>query len=325
MHTAIPVPYNNTNMRITSLYRYPVKGLSPELLDSVQVAAGKGFPLDRVYALLRTDAAFNPAEPTWLPKANFVMLMLHEQLAALQTRYSPQGGELKVRTPEGHERAFALETEAGRGALGAFFLDYLPKRLSAPPRVLKADAHQFTDKAEKYVSLINLASVRQLEKMWGVALDPLRFRANIYIDGVEPFRELDWVGREIRLGTVYAHVAQRNGRCAATNVNPKTGVRDRDIPGKLRAEFGHKDLGVYLSIAEGGLLRPGDPIVVEPAVRTRSYGDKATSASLICSACYYLLDAKFTAAEQLPAGYACPDCGAGSDAVMPSDSFKAKV
>jgi uncharacterized protein YcbX/rubredoxin len=303
-------------MHIASLYRYPVKGLSPEPLEQVQVAAGKGFPLDRAYALLRTATAFDPAAPVWLPKANFVMLMLHEQLAALKTRYSVQGGELWIRTPDGRELAFALDNDAGRLALGDFLLAYLPKRLTAPPRVLAADGHQFTDKAEKFVSLINLASVRDLEERWGLSLDPLRFRANVYIDGVEPFRELDWVGREIRLGPVYAEVMQRNGRCAATNVNPKTGVRDRDIPGKLRTEFGHKDLGVYLRITEGGTLRPGNPVAVEPAARTKSFGTQATSATLICSACYYLLDAGMVAAQDLPASYACPDCGAGRDAVV---------
>jgi GntR family transcriptional regulator/MocR family aminotransferase len=311
-------------MHIASLYRYPVKGLSPEPLDRVQVVAGQGFPLDRKYALLRTEVPFDPAAPAWLPKANFVMLMLHEPLAALRTRYSPQGSELRVRTAEGRELSFAMDTDAGRRALGEFFLGYLPKRLAAPPKVLEAKGHQFTDKAEKLVSLINLASVRQLEKMWGVDLDPLRFRANVYIDGAEPFRELDWVGREIRLGSAFAQVVQRNGRCAATNVNPQTGVRDRDIPGKLRGEFGHKDLGVYLRILEAGLLQPGDEVEVEPAVQEKTCGVKDGSragASLICSACYYLLDAAATSAQHLPTGYRCPDCGAGRDAVVPSASF----
>ena len=316
-------------MNIDSLYRYPVKGLSPERLEEVQVAAGQGFPLDRVYALLRTDAGFDPAVPAWLPKANFVMLMLHEQVAALQTRYLPRVGELHVRTAEGHERAFPMDTDAGRAALGRFFLDFLPKRLTAAPRVVEAAGHQFTDKAEKYVSLINLASVRELERRWGQSLDPLRFRANIYFDGAEPFAELDWVGREIRLGHAVAEVTQRNGRCAATNVNPQSGVRDRDVPGKLRAEFGHKDLGVYLKITEGGTLRAGDSVEVEPVLRESRQSARVTAASdpndLICTACYYLFDprklnAAWTAPADLPESYRCPDCGATRETCVPADT-----
>jgi GntR family transcriptional regulator / MocR family aminotransferase len=312
-------------MIVASLYRYPVKGLSPEKLPSVQLTAGMGFPLDRKYALLRTEAAFDPAAPAWLPKANFVMLMLHEQVAALQTRYSAQGGRLQIRTPEGHERMFALNDGAQRAALEKFFLEFLPKRLTAAPRLVEADGHQFTDKAEKYVSLINLASVRELEKRWGEALDPLRFRANIYIDGAAPFTELDWVRQEIRFGRAIAVVMQRNGRCAATNVNPQTGVRDRDVPGKLRAEFGHKDLGIYLKITEPGLLSTGDTAEVEPVFRERRQVARGAAPDntnqLICSACYYLFDprtlnAAWTTPQDLPESYRCPDCGAGRDAVI---------
>ncbi len=88
-------------MKVTNLYRYPVKGLSPEPLASVNLATGSGFPLDRKYALLRTDAAFNPKAPAWLPKANFVMLMLHEQVAGLRTRYEEASDELNVGTTYG--------------------------------------------------------------------------------------------------------------------------------------------------------------------------------------------------------------------------------
>jgi GntR family transcriptional regulator / MocR family aminotransferase len=313
-------------MNIQSLYRYPVKGLSPERLDAVQVAAGRGFPLDRAYALLRTKADFDPASPAWLPKANFVMLMLHERVATLQTRYLPRVRELHIRTAEGHEREFPMDSDAGRAALGRFLMDLLPKHLSTPPRVVEADGHQFTDKAEKYVSLINLASVRELEKRWGETLDPLRFRANIHIDGAEPFSELDWVGREIRLGDTKAQVMQRNGRCAATNVNPRTGVRDRDVPGKLRAEFGHKDLGVYLMILEGGMLHEGDRVEIEPVIGKRRQAGRRTVADdsnqLICTACYYLFDprnlnAAWTTPADLPESYRCPDCGASREACIP--------
>lgn len=313
-------------MKIDSLYRYPVKGLSPEKLSSVQLDAGNGFPLDRKYALLRTEAAFDAASPVWLAKANFVMLMLHEQVAALQTRYSEIGDQLRIRTPAGHERTFALNDPAQRAALEQFFLDFLPKRLSAAPRLVEARGHQFTDKAEKYVSLINLASVRELEKRWGQALDPLRFRANIYIDDAEPFAELDWVGREIWFGRVFAQVIERNGRCAATNVNPRTGVRDRDVPGKLRAEFGHKDLGIYLKITQSGMLVPGDPVEIEPVIRESRASARAAmpvdANQWACTACYYLFDprtlnATWASPKDLPEDYRCPDCGAGRDAVIP--------
>lgn len=66
-------------MQVAGLYRYPVKGLSPERLSSVQIETGACFPHDRQYALLRTQSAFDATAPVWLAKANFIMLMLHEK------------------------------------------------------------------------------------------------------------------------------------------------------------------------------------------------------------------------------------------------------
>ena len=117
---------------------------------------------------------------------------------------------------------------------------------------------------------------------------------------------------------------------AASRPAPQSGARDRDVPGKLRAEFGHKDLGVYLRILEGGTLRPGDPVAIEPMVKEKTYGvkdDAAMAKSLICSACYYLLDprslnAAWTTAQDLPADYACPDCGADRAALQPAPGFR---
>ena len=250
------------SMHISSLYRYPVKGLSPERLASVEVRTGEGFPLDRKFALLRTQAQFDPAAPVWLAKANFLMLMLHEQLAALKSRYTDQDRTLCITKADGHEHRFPLGEAGGRSALEKFFQDFMPGQLPDAPRLLEAPGHQFTDKATRYVSLINLASVRELETRWGEELDPLRFRANVYIDGAEPFSELEWVGRRIQRGPVVMAVKQRNGRCAATNVNPESGIRDRNVPGKLRADFGHKDLGVYLAVEQGGMLHEGDPLTL---------------------------------------------------------------
>lgn len=316
-------------MKIHALYRYPVKGLSPERLPAVKVSADQGFPLDRAFALLRTGVAFDPTAPEWLPKANFLMLMLHEPLAQLRTRFIEATGALQMRTPDGQMLSFALEEPQGRNALEQFVAGFLGPRVKDVPKLLRSPGHQFTDKAEKFVSLINLASVRTLEERWGQGLDPLRFRANVYVDGFEPFSELDWVGRKVRLGHLTAEVALRNGRCAATNVNPETGERDRDVPGRLRADFGHKDLGVYLKILEGGELREGDPVEVEAVVPAHNpelrRSAEAAPGQLICSACYYLLDPAVTAAAQLAEDYRCPDCGASRDAAVPETSFKPRA
>jgi hypothetical protein len=83
------------------LYRYPIKGLSPERLDAVKIPSNEGFPIDRQYALLLSDADFDPAAPIWLAKANFIMLMLHEQIAQSKTHYDEVNKTLEVKHPDG--------------------------------------------------------------------------------------------------------------------------------------------------------------------------------------------------------------------------------
>ena len=129
-----------------------------------------------------------------------------------------------------------------------FFWQLVPT-LRGPPALVRSAGGHFMDKPDNVISLINLATVRASKQQWGVEIDPLRFRANIYIDGARPWEEFDWVGSEIRIGGAVFAVDRKNGRCGATNVNPATGRRDLDIPGSLRAAFGHKNLGVYLDRA----------------------------------------------------------------------------
>ena len=136
------------------------------------------------------------------------------------------------------------------------------RRCAAPPALVRSAGGHFMDKPDNVISLINLATVRSLEAQWGVEIDPLRFRANIYIDGARPWEEFDWVGSEIRIGDAVFAVDRKNGRCGATNVNPATGRRDLDIPGSLRAAFGHKNLGVYLVVRDGGEIAVGDSVFV---------------------------------------------------------------
>jgi len=110
--------------------------------------------------------------------------------------------------------------------------------------------------------LVNLETVRALGAEIGEELDPLRFRANVYFDGHEPWAEAQWLDRHIRLGEAVLEVFARTDRCAATDVNPRTATRDTSIPPDLMRIYGHMGLGVYARVTEGGTVRVGDAISV---------------------------------------------------------------
>jgi GntR family transcriptional regulator/MocR family aminotransferase len=214
-----------------------------------------------------------------------------------------------------------LGTQAGRDEVADFFFKEVPG-LQAPPKLVHSRDGHFMDKPDNVMSCINLATVRSLEKEWGYPINPLRFRANFYIDGPAPWQEFEWIGSDIMLGDVLFRVDRRNGRCGAVNVNPVTGARDLDLPGALRQTFGHKDLGVYLVARKSGKVVVGDQVTVPELEGSKngasaSFRPPSAPGSFICRGCYYVYEeAKGapglpagTAFATIPAEWRCPDCG----------------
>jgi uncharacterized protein YcbX len=254
--------------RIDAIYRYPVKGLSPQRLDRVALAPGHTLPADRLYAIENGPTGFDPAAPSYFPKSRFLMLMRDEQLAALRTDYDEASHILTIEW-EGREAARGdLRTKDGKLGIEAFFRRFMPKDLNGPPKVLDGQgpsgiAHSFSDVARKVVSIINLASVAAVETATGAEVDPLRFRGNVHVSGWPAWSEFDLLEREIAIGKdVRLKVVKRIVRCAATNVDPATGIRDLEIPKTLLKTFGHADCGVYAEVRTAGEIAPGDGVRV---------------------------------------------------------------
>jgi uncharacterized protein YcbX len=251
----------NERARIDASYRYPVKGLSPQTLPHAHLAVGATLPADRLYAVENGPCGFDPTHPAYFPKIRFLMLMRNERLAALRTGYDQASHTLSIQW-EGREAARGdLRSKEGRLAIEAFFRRYMPADLRGPPKVLFGEGHSFSDVAKKVVSIINLASVAAVENAAGAAVHPLRFRANIYAAGWPAWHEFDLLGAEIAMGgSARLKVVKRIQRCAATEVDPETGIRDLPIPRILMDNFGHTDCGIYAEVIAAGDIAVGDEI-----------------------------------------------------------------
>jgi hypothetical protein len=195
-----------------------------------------------------------------LPKINFLMLMRNERLATLRTSLGPAGTLLTISRDGKQVARGDLSTKLGRSMIEQFVAAYMKTELRGAPRVVQAPGHSFSDLAEECVHIINLASLRELERLMGKRVDPMRFRANILLDGLPAFAEMQWVDRELAVGDVQLRVFARTERCEATNVDPETGTRDLAIPRFLLKTFGHSDFGVYARVATAGTIRRGDPV-----------------------------------------------------------------
>jgi uncharacterized protein YcbX len=246
--------------RVAALYRYPVKGLTPEPLERVALTCGETLPFDRAYAIENGPGKFNPEAPRHLPKITFLMLMRDERLATLRSTFDDATHTLTISRGGKPVVRGRLDTPLGRQLIEQFMAAYMKAELRGPPKVVHAPGHSFSDVAAKCVSIINLASVRELERVIGRRVDPLRFRANIYIEGLAPWAELKWLDRAISVGSARLEVFARIRRCDATNVDPTTAARDMAVPATLMRTWGHEDLGMYAKVVEDGTISNGDEV-----------------------------------------------------------------
>ncbi|MGV8984854.1 MAG: MOSC domain-containing protein [Cypionkella sp.] len=250
--------------RIDRLYHYPIKGLSPQSLTTVVLNAGEGFPGDRNFGFARHDSGFDSADPRPLPKDRFLMLARDARLAGLDSHFDSATRHLTIRDAGREVLSADLGAKAGIAAAEGFFAAMFGMTPDQSPRFVHAAPHRFTDvsvvssQMMNAVSLINLASVRALEEKTGLAIAPLRFRANIFFDGWPPFAEFDLLGQEITVGGIAMRLLIRTRRCTATEVNPATAERDIEVPRLLHQHFGHADMGVYAEVLASGTLSSGD-------------------------------------------------------------------
>lgn len=252
-------------MKITSIYRYPVKGLSAEKLAQVAVTPFEGLPLDRVFTLALSATGYDPAAPGFMPKTRLVVLLRHERLAALRTGYDSDHRLLTISLDGRVEVRADPFDNRGRREIEEFFARFLATDLrdDERPTLVHAPGHNFFDVPEKWLSLVNLASVRALGEKLGETLDPIRFRANVYFDGAPPWSEFDWADRAMRIGAARLRVVRPITRCAATDVNPETAERDQNLTKSLMRGFGHAQMGIYAEVISAGAIGAGDSLNIE--------------------------------------------------------------
>jgi uncharacterized protein YcbX len=249
--------------RIAALYRHPVKGFTPERLEAADLVAGACFPCDRLYAVEDGPSGFDPAAPGHISKMKFTVLARIAQVAKVRTAYDEASGVLSAVAEGWPDFAGDLRDDVGRRGFEAWLTAFLGDEARGELRVIEGPgAHRFMDSRSGYVSIINLASVRDLEARLGVPVDPLRFRANLYVEGWPAWIENDWTGRTLTVGGAAAEVLKPIVRCAATHVDPVTAQRDIEVVKALFDNYGHMFCGIYVDVTQAGRVAQGDGALV---------------------------------------------------------------
>lgn len=256
--------------QVVALYRYPVKGFTPEECDTLIVLAEGRIAGDRVLGVRFADT--QAADEDWSRKTGMVALINTPGLARLRVRFDEKAFRLHISLGTSVLVDELLSPE-GRRRIGEVLAGYVlkldenpltghPERL--PLRVI-GDGYtpRYHDEEAGRVTLHGRGSLQALQAILGNEVNELRFRSNIAIDGLAAWQEQSWVGRKIRIGAIQFDVVKPKTRCLATHANPITGERDLPILTTLTQKMGQETptfAVAMLPSGAGGRIRVGDRV-----------------------------------------------------------------
>jgi len=244
--------------RLAHIWRHPIKSHGREELAAVTLRAGETMPWDRRWAV--AHAAAEADATAWAPCANFSRGAKAPGLMAISAKSDEAAATVTLSHPDRPALTFDPDGDA------AAFLDWvrplMPEDRAPSARLVRVPGRGMTDTDYPSLSLLNLASNRAVGQKLGLDLSALRWRGNLWIEGLAPWEEFDWLGRTLRIGEAELTVEERIQRCLATAANPKTGRRDADTLGALNRGWGHQDFGVYARVTRGGRLAQGDAVAL---------------------------------------------------------------
>jgi uncharacterized protein YcbX len=240
---------------VTEIWRHPIKSHGREKLDSVTVQAGGTLPFDRLWAVAHDRSKADGSE--WVSCGHFCRVAKLPSLMAISAKFDATSGHVTLSHPDADDLTFDPDTNSEEFI--AWTKNLVPEDALQPARLVKAHAQAFTDSDFPSITLCNHASHRAVEQRVGQPLSHLRWRGNIWIDGLAPWEEFDWDDREIRIGETIVRVRERTDRCKSTHSNPETGKRDADVLSAL-ASWGHQDFSVRAEVIHGGEIKAGDEV-----------------------------------------------------------------
>jgi len=213
---------------VVALYRYPVKGLTPEACNTLTVLSEGRIAGDRVLGFRFANAT--AADAAWSKKYEFVVLANTPALARLELGFDHRRKRLRIQRDGALLVEDALDDD-GRKRISAVIQNHvlglpdnplsghperLPLRLvgdGVTPRYQDNERGQATLHSRETLAAVAAAS-------GDPGLDEARFRSNIVIEGVAAWEENSWMGRRIRIGRVAFDVVRQ--RPAAS---PRTRIR----------------------------------------------------------------------------------------------------
>ena len=247
-------------MKLTDLYRYPVKSLGTESLQVTNLYPEKAMPGDRQYAFTHGKTIFDTSAPCWTPCKSFLRIASVPELAAFTMTFDLECRLLRLGLFQ-NLHTYDLSTDSGRLQLLEFIKTHIRTRLPEPYDLVELPDESLSDSPHQAVSIGFMASLHDLEEICGQPIDLRRFRMNLWIQGGTPWREFNLVGRKFCIGDIWFQGIEAVRRCMAPAANPETGKRDLNPKKTLLTHYGHGNFGILAKVLNEGEIRVGDDLV----------------------------------------------------------------
>ena len=248
--------------QIAEIWRHPVKSHGREPLAHIKLSEGKCLPWDRRWAVLHEAADFDTDAPAWAPCRNFSIGAKAPQLQAISARCDFASQKVTFSHPKLKDLTIDPYDQSDASSFIQWVMPISPNNRPLPARMVRAPGRGMTDSKYPTISLINMASHAEVVERLGQPISHLRWRGNLILDGLTPWEEMGWVGRRLRVGLAELEIVEPIKRCMATTASTRTGERDADTLGALKAGWGHQFMGVYATVVKTGDLNQGDGIEV---------------------------------------------------------------
>ena len=250
-------------MKIKNLYFSPVKSLSFNNVDTLEIIKNIGIKNDRIFAFSNNlnikDIELIKNNPLKREIYKFLSLKKYPELN--QYNFLLEDDFLILE----FENKIILKTDINNQhevkILCSKLEDMLPNINNI--NLLKDSMNPFFDTMpNKSISLINLNSIKDFEKLSNYQVEHERFRGNIYVEDLDKWEERKLVGKVLSINDIKFKVIKEIPRCSATNIKPKTSDINLNIPFNLKKIYNHINLGIYLDPLNDGKINKRDLIKI---------------------------------------------------------------
>ena len=258
------------SVEITSINYCPVKSVSFQSIEKCSIKKNIGIIGDRIFAFatgLDQDQArlFEKSPDERKGKWNKI-LTLKNSPALNKYNFEFKDEKLTFTIKDKEILSININQLSEREALSNKISE-LESSLKQPIVLMKNDAFPFFDTSiskkvdfVNSVSLLNTQSINDFENKTNKKIETSIFRGNICIDGVEPWKERDWIGKTIKINNISFKVEKNIPRCVAINLKPKTDDNSFNLLQLLKKNYNHFDMGIYLTALDDGEINIGNTI-----------------------------------------------------------------